>query len=299
MIRPGSPAVNRGPPASGAGAAEPVGCAPMPAAALAIVCPLCRLPLLREPRTWRCARGHSFDVARDGYVNLLPVQQKNSLDPGDSAESLAARRDFLAAGHYRSLRDAVLRLLAPLQLQSLLDLGCGEGWYTSAFPQVAAEVIGLDIAKPAIQLAAKRFKAITWLVASGAQLPVADGALDAIGCLFTQLHVTEMHRALRAGGHVLVVTPAPTHLWSVRAQLFDEVRAHEPDKFLPGFEAQFDVVVREEVRAGLQLTQRTLKQLLAMTPYVWKARPEKRLALERNEAFETEAAFSLLLFKKG
>lgn len=265
---------------------------------LALSCPLCRLPLDRQPKTWRCASGHSFDVAREGYVNLLPVQHKNSLDPGDSAESLAARRDFLAAGHYGPLRDAVLRLLAPLQLRSLLDLGCGEGWYTRSFPEVAAEVVGLDIAKPAIQLAARRFKGITWLVASGAQLPVADGALDAISCLFTQLHVGEMHRALRAGGHVLVVTPAPTHLWSVRAQLFDEVRAHEPDKFLAGFEAQFDVVAREEVRAGLQLIQSTLKQLLAMTPYVWKARPEKRALLEQSETFETEAAFSLLLFRK-
>ncbi|WP_428311470.1 putative RNA methyltransferase [Hydrocarboniphaga sp.] len=267
-------------------------------APLALVCPLCRLPLERPPKTWRCASGHSFDVAREGYVNLLPVQHKNSLDPGDSAESLAARRDFLGAGHYAPLRQAVLRLLAPLQPDRLLDLGCGEGWYTSAFPQVAAEVVGLDIAKPAIQLAAKRFKAITWLVGSGASLPVADGALDAISCLFTQLHVAEMHRALRHGGHVLVVTPAPTHLWSLRAGLFDEVRAHEPDKFLAGFEAQFEVLGREEVRAPLQLTQTTLKQLLAMTPYVWKARPEKRLALEQSDHFETEAAFSLLLFKK-
>jgi 23S rRNA (guanine745-N1)-methyltransferase len=271
----------------------------MPLSPLAIVCPLCRLPLDRQIKLWRCAGGHSFDVARDGYVNLLPVQQKNSLDPGDSAESLAARRDFLQAGHYRPLRDAVLRMLAPLQAQRLLDLGCGEGYYTSAFPTVAAEVIGLDIAKPAIQLAARRFKNSTWLVASGAQLPVADGALDAITCLFTQLHVIEMQRALRSGGHVLVVTPAPTHLWSLRAGLFDEVRAHEPDKFLAGFaEAEFEAVAREEVRARLSLTQATLKQLLAMTPYVWKARPEKRTALEQSETFETEAAFSLLLFKK-
>ncbi|MDB5972625.1 MAG: rRNA (Guanine745-N1)-methyltransferase [Hydrocarboniphaga sp.] len=270
----------------------------MPLNSSAIVCPLCRLPLACEPKVWRCAGGHSFDVARDGYVNLLPVQQKNSLDPGDSAESLAARRDFLAAGHYRPLRDAVLRMLAPLQAQRLLDLGCGEGYYTSAFPGAATEVIGLDIAKPAIQLAAKRIKTCTWLVASGAQLPVADGSLDVITCLFTQLHVGEMHRALRNGGHVLVVTPAPTHLWSLRAGLFDEVRAHQPDKFLAGFEAQFEVVARDEVHADLQLTQTGLRQLLAMTPYVWKARPEKRLALEQSECFETGAAFSLLLFKK-
>lgn len=265
---------------------------------LTLVCPLCRLPLDRQPKVWRCASGHSYDVARDGYVNLLPVQQKNSLDPGDSAESLAARREFLQAGHYRPLRDAVLRLLAPLPVQSLLDLGCGEGYYTGAFAEVAAEVVGLDIAKPAIQLAAKRYKGPTWLVASGAQLPVADATLDVITCLFTQLHVAEMQRALGPGGHVLVVTPAPEHLWSLRAGLFDEVRAHEPDKFLAGFEAQFQVAARDEVRCALSLSRQTLRQLLAMTPYVWKARPERRAVLEQSEAFETEAAFSLLLFRK-
>jgi 23S rRNA (guanine745-N1)-methyltransferase len=108
-----------------------------------------------------------------------------------------------------------------------------------------------------------------------------------------------MHRALKPGGHVLVVTPAATHLWSVRAGLFDEVRAHEPDKFLSGFEARFEVAAREELRCDLQLTRQTLRQLLAMTPYAWKARPSMRLALEQSESFETGAAFSLLLFRRN
>lgn len=263
-----------------------------------IICPLCRLDLDRQPKTWACARGHSFDVARDGYVNLLPVQHKNSPDPGDAADMLVARRAFLQAGHYQPLRDGVLSLLAPLQAQDLLDIGCGEGYYTAAFTALAPEVVGLDIAKPAIQLAARRYRDITWLVGSGALLPVADASVDIVCCLFTQLHIAEMHRVLKPGAHVLVVTPAPDHLWSVREGLFDEVRAHEPDKFLAGFETRFSLQERQQLRVPLKLSQQALRQLLLMTPYVWKARPEKRAALEQSEAVVTDAAFSLMLFRK-
>src|SRR3546814_2201347 len=125
-----------------------------------------------------------------------------------------ARRDFLPAGHYQPLRDAVLQLLSPLNSQSLLDIGCGEGWYTGAFPQIANEVIGLDIARPAIRLAAKRYPDITWLVGSGALLPLADSSIDIVSNMFTQLNVAEMQRVLKADGHVLVVPPAADHPWS-------------------------------------------------------------------------------------
>jgi len=271
-------------------------------ARLTLACPLCRAPLLRAPKTWSCPNRHSFDVAREGYINLLPVQQKASKSPGDSAESLLARRAFLGAGHYAPLRAAVTRRLAALELNTLIDIGCGEGWYTSAFPDAAREVIGIDIAKPAIRMAAKAYALscpdITWLVGSGASLPVEQGAVDAIACLFTQLHVDEMHRVLKPGGHVIVVTPAADHLASLRRRLFDALIEHQPDKFIAGFEPRFELAGREDVRAELSLDNSGLRQLLAMTPYVWKAKPEKRAALEASPRLETTAAFTLLLFRK-
>ena len=263
------------------------------------ICPLCRLAIDTQPKVWRCAKGHSFDVAREGYVNLLPVQHKHSRDPGDTPESLKARREFLQAGHYQGLRDAVLALLSPLTPQRLLDVGCGEGYYTSAFTAMAAEVIGLDIAKPAIQLAAKRFHGITWLVGSGALLPVDDASMDIVTHLFTHLHVEELRRVVKPGGHVLVVTPGAEHLQAMRAALFDEVNAHQPDKFVAGFETGFDPPLRQEVRFALDLDRQSLRQLLQMTPYAWRAKPEKRAALEARESLQTEAVFSLMLFRKA
>jgi 23S rRNA (guanine745-N1)-methyltransferase len=263
-----------------------------------IICPLCRHALDRGDKVWRCDKGHSFDVAREGYVNLLPVQHKNSRDPGDDPQMVMARREFLQAGHYQPLRNAVLKLLAPLAAQSILDIGCGEGYYTDVFTQVANEVIGLDIARPAIRLAAKRYPEITWLVGSGALLPVANASIDVVSNMFTQLHIDEMQRVLKPEGYVLVVTPAPDHLWSIREQLFDEVRAHDPEKFLGNFETLFELKLQQEISFALNLNQQSLLQLLQMTPYAWKAKRDRRGALEAQPSFMTEAAFTLLLFKR-
>ncbi|MDR3416781.1 MAG: methyltransferase domain-containing protein [Nevskia sp.] len=263
-----------------------------------VVCPKCGLALERAPRTWKCPRGHSFDVAREGYVNLLLVQHKSSRDPGDNPEMVRSRRAFLDDGHYRPLRDAAVARLAPLGARSLLDAGCGEGYYTDAFTSVAAEVYGLDISRPAIQLAARRTRGVTWLVGSSAVLPFADASLDLVCNLFCQPQVAQMHRVLAPGGHVLLVTPAPSHLLSLREALFEQVREHEPDKFLAGFDPLFELRERDTVRFPLHLERTALQQLLQMTPYAWKARPDRRTALEQAQALDTEAVFSLLLFRR-
>jgi 23S rRNA (guanine745-N1)-methyltransferase len=264
-----------------------------------IICPLCRAPLAREPRRWFCAQGHSYDVAREGYVNLLPAQHRNSREPGDTSESLKARRAFLEAGHYAALREALVRQVASQSpLRTVLDVGCGEGWYTSALAGIAQDVIGLDIAKPAIQLAARRYPGPTWIVGSGALLPVSDASVDLAVSAFSQIHVAELRRVLRAGGRLLVATPAPDHLYALREGLFEEVRPHQPDKFLPGLEAGFELREQIEVRVPLVLDNTGLRQLVLMTPYAWKAKPERRAAVEALDALETQAAFSLLCLRK-
>jgi 23S rRNA (guanine745-N1)-methyltransferase len=169
---------------------------------------------------------------------------------------------------------------------------------TAASPTPA--LIGLDIAKPAIQLAARRYRdAVTWLVASGAQLPLPDASLDAITCLFTQLHVHEMQRVLRPGGLLLVVTPAADHLWHLRDGLFDTVQPHEPDKFLETLGDGFALQHTQTLRFDLELDAVDLSHLLAMTPYAWKAKPHRREALARQPGLRTSAAFGLLALRRA
>jgi len=263
-----------------------------------LICPLCRTTLTRQNKSQRCANGHSFDIAKEGYTNLLLVQQKKSKEPGDNPEMVKARRDFLQAGYYQPLCEAASQLLAPLNAQYLLDIGCGEGYYTQAFSQFIPHIIGLDIAKPAVQLAAKKHPNTTWLVASSALLPVADDSIDVASSLFSPIPVAQMARVLKPQGYVLVVRAADTHLWTMREALFGEVRAHQPDKFLEELATHFELVQQHELRFDLHLPQQALKNLLAMTPYVWKAKPEHRLALEQHPSFNTQAAFSLMLLRK-
>lgn len=263
-----------------------------------IICPICQTLLAREQKRWHCANGHGFDVAREGYVNLLPVQHKKSRQPGDADDMVKARRDFLAGGHYQPLRDAVVSLVQSLAPASLLDIGCGEGYYTQAMAEVVPDVIGLDIAKPAVQLAAKRCKGPTWLVAGGARLPVGDQSVALVTSLFSPLPTLEMARVLIPEGHLLVVTPAPLHLGSLREGLFESVIPHAPDKFLATLAPHFDCVTRQEIVFPLPLSQEALRQLLLMTPYVWRARADKRAALEAQASLQTEAAFTLLLLRK-
>lgn len=261
-------------------------------------CPVCAEALQAQDRSWVCPSRHTFDTAREGYINLLLVQQKKSKEPGDNPEMVQARRDFLDAGHYAPLRDSALGLLRPLKAQTLLDIGCGEGYYTSAFAETVPDVAALDIAKPAVQIAAKRYKNMTWLVGSAAALPVTDACVDVVSSLFSPLPGAEMARVLKAGGHVLAVTPARHHLWSLREALFDEVRAHEPEKFLEELSPHFKLYTQLDIRFPLTLDNASLRNLLLMTPYAWRAKPEKREALAQQEAFTTEAAFTLYLLHK-
>ena len=263
-----------------------------------LMCPVCRQALNLIGRTWRCEQGHSYDLAKQGYVNLHVVQHKHSKTPGDTPESVLARRLFLSEGFYQPLRDAVVVQLQQLQLHTLLDIGCGEGYYTSAMQQQVQQCIGLDIAKTAVQHAAKLNAQVTWVVGTGATLPVLDQSIDICTSLFSPIPKDEILRALKPKGYLLVVTPAPDHLYALREALFDEVKPHQPNKFVEQLQSDFELVLQQHVESQFDLDQDQLKNLIAMTPYAYKAKPEKRQQLEQQTQFELTAHFQMYLFQK-
>src|SRR5690606_39275610 len=129
-----------------------------------LMCPVCREALALEGKTWRCkSNNHSYDIAKQGYVNLHVVQHKHSKNPGDTPESVQARRSFLSAGFYAPLQQAVVAKIRELRIENLLDIGCGEGYYTNAMEAEAIQVVGVDIAKTAVQVAAKLNQNVTWV----------------------------------------------------------------------------------------------------------------------------------------
>jgi 23S rRNA (guanine745-N1)-methyltransferase len=240
------------------------------------LCPLCQQPLQLTAKQYQCHNRHSFDIAREGYVNLLPVQQKNSKDPGDNKDMMQARRAFLHAGWYGPLAKALSATLAPLAPTTLLDLGCGEGYYTSLLQQALpqAQFFGVDISKSAIKYAAKANSNIAFSVASAYQLPFADNSFDAIVRIYAPSKAGELQRLLKPGGHLLTVTPGPNHLVQIKQAVYDEVRLHD-DAIAenPGFEH----CERQRLQFELTFTHSAdVVALVQMVPLAWKFSAEQK-----------------------
>ncbi|MFB6325406.1 23S rRNA (guanine(745)-N(1))-methyltransferase [Pantoea deleyi] len=268
---------------------------------MSLICPLCHAALTLNARSWGCENRHQFDQAKEGYVNLLPVQHKRSREPGDSAEMMQARRAFLEAGYYQPLRDQVVSLLAPVLQQPgcrVLDIGCGEGYYTAALADAAgeaAEIYGLDVARTAIRLAAKRYPAVRFCVASSQRLPFADGSLDAVVRIYAPCNEAELARVLKPGGWVLTVTPGPHHLQQFKALIYREVQLHVPEqKSYPGFHP----LAQHALRYPMALTGTAATTLLQMTPFAWRAREAVWQTLQQREQFSCDADFSLTLWQR-
>ncbi|CAI4203693.1 methyltransferase domain-containing protein [Acinetobacter baumannii] len=263
-----------------------------------LMCPVCRQRLELVSKTWRCEQGHSYDIAKQGYVNLHVVQHKHSKNPGDTPESVDARRAFLQGGYYQPLQQAVVHLLKQLKAKTVLDIGCGEGYYTSAIQQVVEQCIGVDIAKNAVQRAAKLNDKVTWVVGTGATLPVIDQSMDVCTSLFSPIPQTEILRVLKDDGYLIVVTPATDHLYAMREALFEQVNPHTPQKFVEQLQDLFELKEQQVIDAPLVLDQQALKNLIAMTPYAYKASPERRMQLEQKAHLQVTASFQIYLFQK-
>ncbi|RYY73431.1 MAG: methyltransferase domain-containing protein [Gammaproteobacteria bacterium] len=238
----------------------------------ALICPLCLLGLVENPQGVACTNRHQFDRAKEGYFNLLPVHYKNSREPGDAKEQLIARRKFLGAGYFLPLM-AELKRIIPLEITNLLDIGCGEGYFTHLFHEHCcnAQIYGVDISKPGVRLAAKgRSNGEHYLVASSHSLPIADNSMDLITRIYAPSKDEELLRALKPTGRLIIVTPGERHLLELRKRIYDVITPHPKPLAPKGFVEleQSSVCFSLDVPPG-ELTQ----ALLQMTPFSWKLNP--------------------------
>ena len=262
---------------------------------LAYQCPLCKHTLYSGINTLTCTNNHSFDYAKEGYINLLPVQQKNSKQPGDNLDMVQARRAFLNTGHYRFLQQSVAELVASFCPENVIDLGCGEGFYTQAIASLTnANVYGLDISKSAIKYAAKRYKTCNFSVASISQAPFADNEANVLVSIFAPLFEQELNRLLTQHGSLIVASPGPWHLKELKQYIYKEVNDHSPID-VP---AHFELVTQDLIEQKVLLNFTDVKNLITMTPFAWKFRPEHWQLLEQQGEHTVTLSFYVSHFKK-
>jgi 23S rRNA (guanine745-N1)-methyltransferase len=249
-------------------------------------CPVCRTPLLLSTDGYKCSNNHTFDAARQGYVNFLLSHKKHSKEPGDSPEMIKSRRRFLDLGHYNRVSDGINEAVAsalpgPEQgsVCNILDAGCGEGFYIKRLKEFIArnpgthgaiDYFGVDISKFAVRKATQRDKMVSWFVASIVDLPFAASSLDVVLSVFSPANVAEFSRVLRNSGKFVSVSPGPGHLDGLRETIYPVAKEHAPSSMIEKAKTLFTLVT--ETRAAYQLELKSGKEimdLLAMTPYFW------------------------------
>ncbi|WP_420550561.1 putative RNA methyltransferase [Litorivicinus lipolyticus] len=250
---------------------------------IALTCPLCHSALTIADRRACCEHGHSFDQAKQGYWNLLPVQNKKTRSPGDDRSMLDARRRFLEAGHYRPL---VEHLAADCASGVGLDLGCGEGWYARQLNAAA----GVDIAKDGVRMAASQQKAATFVVGSNVATPFQRNQFDWVLCVFAPFDLAEVQRLLKPGGRFIHVGPGSNHLRALAAQIYDQPSAHATAATTSSLGERATL---DQVRVELHLKEAELADLHQMTPYFWSTPADKRSAIEQHPGLDVVAEFDV------
>lgn len=257
-----------------------------------------------EEREAVCPRGHRFDRARQGYVNLLCSQASSSKRHGDDRRMVEARRTFLSHGHYAPLLEQVARTAAAAAppVCELLDAGCGEGYYTEGIYRALAEagkevhVTAVDISKDALKAAARRPFPHDTAVASVFSLPVRSGSCHMAVSLFAPCAAEEFHRVLLPGGSLIRVVPLRRHLFGLKAAVYDAPYENpEEDEGLPGFTAP----LRQELNWVLHLESREdIAALFEMTPYYYKTSQADQAKAAALERLDTELSFGILHYRK-
>lgn len=260
-----------------------------------LICPICGNPLIRQDKTFLCPNRHSFDIARQGYVNLLAVQQKHSLHPGDTREQVLSRREFLEGGFYAPICDELCKLSEQIS-GPILDIGCGEGYYSSRLAQhLKTELIGVDISKEAVRCAAAKYKHALWLCASAAHLPVADSSIGLLTSLFALTVPEEFRRVLKKDGAFIQVLAAEDHLLGLKSIIYPQLTHKEkfttPD--LPGFRLEKTV----SFRFTFTVEGSQVQNLLSMTPHVYRISKEGAEALRNTPTLTDTASCVLNLYR--
>lgn len=284
--------------------------------AWALCCPVCKKRLLyaKDLHAFRCENGHSFDIARQGYVHLRPGGTNGKGHPhGDDDEMVRARTRFLESGAYAPLSDQINQTALACscftrgQVATICDAGCGEGYYTNRLAQALAmgtntntRIFGFDLSRKAVAHGAvqarDQLSKPLFAVASLFHMPLRDHSVDLLLNVFAPFAASEFLRVLSPHGAVLQVIPGARHLWEMKCCLYERPYENEEPVLAPdGFVLEKQIRVRYVFDAS-----ENQWDLFFMTPYMWRTSPQDREKLMNTALSSLTADFLLrALLPKG
>lgn len=230
------------------------------------MCPVCKKKLEHLEKVYRCPQGHSFDIAAQGYVNLNMHKSRHT---GDNPQMIKARRDFLAKDHYRFLKDKVNELLEKDDV--LVDLACGEGYYTKDFK--CNDKTGIDLSRSGLKAAAKSDKTTSYILSSIFRTPLADESADKVTTIFAPIADKEILRILKKDGEFILVRPDERHLFELKEKIYEHPYLNEvKDIELPGLKHVRQIAIESQSI----LDHKEIADLFMMTPYYNTTSPEDK-----------------------
>lgn len=266
------------------------------------ICPVCGSSLNQTDNSLKCENNHCFDISKSGYVNLLTKGGKKG--HGDDKLMVKARRDFLQKDHYKHFKDAVCAETKKYLTKgcSLLDSGCGEGYYTFGLFDVFKEkqgkgIYGIDVSKEALKFAAKACPQVSFAVASAYCLPFGEKSFDVVTSLFAPLAVEEFHRVLKDNGVFITAIPLENHLWELKKAVYDTPYKNQPENTeLKGFELISSCEVKKEIALSCN---EDIKNLFMMTPYYYKTSQKDQEKLNSINNLTVKTEFMILTYKRN
>ena len=263
-------------------------------------CPVCAASMKKaeDEKSCKCqgSRTHSYDFARSGYLNLT----RPGDGEGDLKEAVNARKLFLNAGYYEPLSNEINAILQNLNAETVLDAGCGEGYYTNRMAKDRA-VFGVDLSRAGVDSAAKQAKQkgtdAAFAVGSIFSLPVGDETCDAVTNLFAPCCEEEFSRVLKKGGYLILVGAGERHLMGLKQVLYENPYLNPGRADLP---TQMEEVDRRRLSYTVTVVgQETIEALFSMTPYYWRTSDSDRIKLQNINTLQTELDFDIFIYKKG
>ena len=260
-----------------------------------LICPKCKKTLIKDNHSYKCEAGHSYDIAKSGYINLL-ISRSGS---GDCKEMVDARNSFLPKGYYDIIPDKILEILSNYNIRKneyILDGGCGTGYYDSLIKRQYPNIIGFDISKDAVLKASKNNPDLLYMVASSYAIPIMDNSISCLINIFAPTSELESYRVLKDDGLLIVVTPGEEHLIELKQALYDSPYLNKQTNPKVDHLTLVDTI---DISKSQKVANDDLINITKMTPYFYKTNQDNLERLQRIDNLDLTISFRIYVYKKN